>query len=181
MEKEKQKEAVNFIIENYLNTPSWLFDDTIYAKTGLNYADVASKIVGNIVRRLLQDYRFISLLEAENALGSDNVYTVDQYFEDINAAIFSENYSNNKMSMYIRMLQKSYVDYLLNIMPILKKDAANSTVVVGYNPSVYDMGGLVLYQLQKLQKKLEKAKSTDMVTDAHYKYLNQLIKENIEL
>ena len=66
-------------------------------------------------------------------------------------------------------------------MKTLKKDATNSTVVIGYNPAVYDMGGLVLYQLQKLQKQLEKAKSNDMVTNAHYKYLNQLIKKNIEL
>lgn len=181
VEKEKQQEAVKFIIDNYLNEPQWLFNDIIYAKTGLNYADVASKITGNIVRRLLQDYRFISLLEAENTLGEDKAYTVEQYFDDLNNAIFSETSSNRKLSMYARLLQKSYIDHLLNIMPTLKKDATNSTVVIGYNPAVYDMGGLVLYQLQKLQKQLEKAKSNDMVTNAHYKYLNQLIKKNIEL
>lgn len=181
VEKEKQQEAVKFIIDNYLNEPQWLFNDIIYAKIGLNYADVASKITGNIVRRLLQDYRFISLLEAENTLGEDKIYTVEQYFDDLNNAIFSESSSNRKLSMYARLLQKSYIDHLLNIMPTLKKDATNSTVVIGYNPAVYDMGGLVLYQLQKLQKQLEKAKSNDMVTNAHYKYLNQLIKKNIEL
>lgn len=180
VEKEKQQAAMKFLVDNYIDIPHWLFNDTILANTGMNYADIASKISGQLVRRLLQDYRVISLLEAENTLGKATTYTVEQYFNDLNKAIFAKVDTRNEISMYTRLLQKSYVDHLLNILPTMKKDPANAIVVIGYNPAVYDMGGIVLYQLQKLQKMLEKAKSDDMLTDAHYKYLNEIIKQNIK-
>ena len=180
VEKEKQQAAMKFLVDNYIDIPHWLFNDTILANTGMNYADIASKISGQLVRRLLQDYRIISLLEAENTLGKTKVYTVEQYFNDLNRAIFDKVDTRKEVPMYTRLLQKSYVDHLLNILPAMKKDPANATVVIGYNPVVYDMGGIVLYQLQKLQKMLEKAKSDDMLTDAHYKYLNEIIKQNIK-
>lgn len=180
VEKEKQQAAMKFLVDNYIDIPHWLFNDTILANTGMNYADIASKISGQLVRRLLQDYRVISLLEAENTLGKATTYTVEQYFNDLNKAIFAKVDTRNEISMYTRLLQKSYVDHLLNILPTMKKDPANATVVIGYNPVVYDVGGIVLYQLQKLQKMLEKAKSDDMLTDAHYKYLNEIIKQNIK-
>ena len=180
VEKEKQQEAIKFLVDNYIDIPHWLFNDTILAKTGINYTDIASKISGQLVRRLLQDYRIISLLEAENANGKTNTYTVEQYFEDLNSAIFAKLDTRKEVPMYTRLLQKSYVDHLLNMLPAMKKDPANPTVVIGYNPAVYDVGGIVLYQLQKMQKMLEKAKSDDMLTDAHYKYLNEIIKQNIK-
>lgn len=180
VEKEKQQAAMKFLVDNYIDIPHWLFNDTILANTGMNYADIASKISGQLVRRLLQDYRVISLLEAENTLGKATTYTVEQYFNDLNRAIFAKVDTRNEISMYTRLLQKSYVDHLLNILPAMKKDPVNTTVVIGYNPVVYDVGGIVLYQLQKLQKMLEKAKSDDMLTDAHYKYLNEIIKQNIK-
>ncbi|MBO7200368.1 MAG: zinc-dependent metalloprotease [Bacteroidales bacterium] len=180
VDKEKQQEAMNFLLDNYIDIPHWLFNDTILSKTGMNYTDIASKISGQLVRRLLQDYRIISLLEAENTLGKTKVYTVEQYFNDLNRAIFDKVDTRKGVPMYTRLLQKSYVDHLLNILPAMKKDPANATVVIGYNPVVYDVGGIVLYQLQKLQKMLEKAKSDDMLTDAHYKYLNEIIKQNIK-
>ena len=180
VEKEKQQAAMKFLVDNYIDIPHWLFNDTILANTGMNYTDIASKISGQLVRRLLQDYRVISLLEAENTLGKTKVYTVEQYFNDLNRAIFDKVDTRKEVPMYTRLLQKSYVDHLLNILPAMKKDPANATVVIGYNPVVYDVGGIVLYQLQKLQKMLEKAKSDDMLTDAHYKYLNEIIKQNIK-
>jgi hypothetical protein len=180
VEKEKQQAAMKFLVDNYIDIPHWLFNDTILANTGMNYADIASKISGQLVRRLLQDYRVISLLEAENTLGKATTYTVEQYFNDLNKAIFDKVDTRKEVPMYTRLLQKSYVDHLLNILPVMKKDPANATVVIGYNPVVYDVGGIVLYQLQKLQKMLEKAKSDDMLTDAHYKYLNEIIKQNIK-
>ena len=180
VEKEKQQAAMKFLVDNYIDIPHWLFNDTILANTGMNYADIASKISGQLVRRLLQDYRVISLLEAENTLGKATTYTVEQYFNDLNKAIFDKVDTRKEVPMYTRLLQKSYVDHLLNILPAMKKDPANATVVIGYNPVVYDVGGIVLYQLQKLQKMLEKAKSDDMLTDAHYKYLNEIIKQNIK-
>lgn len=180
VDKEKQQAAMKFLVDNYIDIPHWLFNDTILANTGMNYTDIASKISGQLVRRLLQDYRVISLLEAENTLGKTKVYTVEQYFNDLNRAIFDKVDTRKEVPMYTRLLQKSYVDHLLNILPAMKKDPANATVVIGYNPVVYDVGGIVLYQLQKLQKMLEKAKSDDMLTDAHYKYLNEIIKQNIK-
>ena len=81
--------------------------------------------------------------------------------------------------MYKRILQKTYVDHLLNMLPIVKKDA-NSAVVIGYNPAIYDVGGVVYYQLKALEAKLKNATSKDMVSDAHYKFLYLMIKQNVE-
>ena len=77
------------------------------------------------------------------------------------------------------MLQKAYIDQLLNVVPKLKKQG-ETTITIGYNPTVYDMGGLIYHQLSYLKTKLKNAKSNDMVTQAHYNFLYQLIKQNIE-
>lgn len=179
VEKEKQEEAVSFIVDNYIHTPEWLFNDSIFALTGLNYSDVATKITGRLVRSLLSDYRFINLIEAETSLGKRNVYTVEQYFNDINNAIFADINKITPLDIYHRMLQKAYIDQLLNVLPKLKKQG-ETTITIGYNPTVYDMGGLIYHQLSYLKTKLKNAKSNDMVTQAHYNFLYQLIKQNIE-
>lgn len=179
VEKEKQKEAMSFIIDNYIHTPEWIFNDSIFALTGLSYSDVATKITGRIVRSLLSDYRFINMIEAETSLGKNNVYTVEQYFNDINEALFADLGKKISSDIYHRMLQKAYIDQLLNVLPQLKKQG-ETTITVGYNPMVYDMGGLIYHQLAYLKNRFKNAKSTDMVTQAHYNFLYQLIKQNIE-
>ena len=179
VDKAKQQEAMDFIVEHYIATPEWIFNDSVLSKTGTGYAAIASDLSGKLVRKLLQDYRFVNLVEAENALGKDNAYTIEKYFTDLNNAIFSELGSRKEVDMYKRILQKTYVDHLLNMLPIVKKDA-NSAVVIGYNPAIYDVGGVVYYQLKALEAKLKNATSKDMVSDAHYKFLYLMIKQNVE-
>lgn len=179
VDKAKQQEAMDFIVEHYIATPEWIFNDSVLSKTGTGYAAIASDLSGKLVRKLLQDYRFVNLVEAENALGKDNAYTIEKYFADLNNAIFSELGSRKEVDMYKRILQKTYVDHLLNMLPIVKKDA-NSAVVIGYNPAIYDVGGVVYYQLKALEAKLKNATSKDMVSDAHYKFLYLMIKQNVE-
>ena len=52
------------------------------------------------------------------------------------------------VSILISAISVYFVYVLLNL--IVKKDA-NSAVVIGYNPAIYDVGGVVYYQLKALE------------------------------
>ncbi len=180
-EKEKQQEAISFIIKNYIETPQWVFRDTIMQKIGTDYSETAVNITRSLVQQLLQRYRIINLLESETLKGKTNAYTVEQYFNDLNNAIFKETSSGGTVDMYRRTLQKTYVKQLLEMLPSLKiKDNVAIPLSTGYRQMTYDVNAIIYYQLQQLQKKLQNATTNDMVTKAHYQFLNQYIKQNIE-
>ena len=180
VEKEKQQEAVDFLIKNYLETPEWFFNEDVMRKVNYSYSSLSSKITSFLVRRMVQDYRLMSMLNMEAMHGKDSAYTVEKYFNDLNNAIFKEITSGKSVNMYRRILQKTYIDHLLTYMPKLKKPDV-PTITIGYNPMVQDPGAVIYYQLKNLAAKLKNANSSEPTTKAHYNFLYQIIKQNIEL
>lgn len=181
VEKSKQKEAMQFLDRQLFTTPSWIMDPAVLDKTGMPVTEVANTLIINTLDKVLSEAQLIRLAEAESqAQRAGGVYTVAEFYNDLNSIIFRELYTNGKPDAYRRLLQKNYVSSLMELAgyPALGV-AANtaSTGVGGLEPRTTDVASMAEYQLSVLQKKLATATSVDPVVKAHYQYLSNKIKE----
>lgn len=167
VEKEKQKEAMAWLAEYFFTTPTWLLDQNIFSRTGLEATATISSVYGSGIRRLV-NYRMLNnLVEAEAALGS-NAYTITDLFTDLNLAMFKSEPDVNS-----RLMQKIYVDQLISLIP--KSDLAQNPRIING-----DMVAVVMQQLRGLESRFAAARSSDAVNVAHYKYLVQRIKDTLD-
>jgi hypothetical protein len=111
--KAKQQQAVKFIADNALQTPTWLIDTDILRKIEPN--GEVSRIVGaqsSLVSSLLQDARMTRLIDSEAlAKNSSDVYTLTELLNDVRRGVFSEVYAGGtpKIDVYRRGLQRAYL------------------------------------------------------------------------
>jgi hypothetical protein len=108
--KEKQEEAVNFLVKEAFTTPDWLLNQEI-----LNRIEASGAIerVQNLQTRtlssLLDEDRLNRMISNEEVNG-DKAYSAVNLMSDLRKGIFSELYNRNKVDAYRRNLQRSYVD-----------------------------------------------------------------------
>lgn len=123
-----QKRAVEYISENVLTIPTWLFfNQEIIDKTyGLKSSPVgpfeyspyalARELQYTAIYYILSDQRLLRLLEnqvkQEQNNGEQN-FTITDLFEMLNQAIFEKTNKNKPLSILERMAQKNYVDALI--------------------------------------------------------------------
>ena len=111
--KEKQKEAVAFLLQNALTTPAKLLNPAILGQ--FRYSGVANDISGqqkSLLLSLLSPGRLNRLLDAE-VLAPDKAYTAMELVADLQAGIWSElNAEHPKVDPLRRSLQRAYVDHL---------------------------------------------------------------------
>src|SRR5215510_362662 len=111
--KAKQQQAVKFIADNALQTPTWLIDADILRKIEPN--GEVSRIVSaqsSLIASLLQYGRMTRLIENEAfAKNSGDVYTLTELLSDVRRGVFSEIYSGStpKIDVYRRGLQRAYL------------------------------------------------------------------------
>lgn len=178
VEKEKQKEAFDYLNRNIFETPVWLLSDHIFAKTQVLPVSVMSTIHHSIMRAMLDMRVLRNLSNAEIALGK-KTYTLTDYFNDLNKAIFKAG----QPDAYRRNLQKTYIYYLMSMVPEMKaflisKDN-NISVTRSLNDNS-DITAFVVYQLKNLQKQITAMSASDPLIKAHYQYLAELIKAKFE-
>ncbi|HUM64999.1 MAG TPA: zinc-dependent metalloprotease, partial [Chitinophagaceae bacterium] len=109
--KAKQKEAVEFLNKNLFATPTWLIDNNIYSKTGINGISTIGGLQDGVLNRLLATRNLSKLIDAE-AVKGNSAYTITELFADLKKGIWSELPSRSKIDVYRRNLQKSYVSVL---------------------------------------------------------------------
>jgi hypothetical protein len=110
----KQKEAVDFLNKQLFATPTWLINQDIYSRTGLNGLTVIGNIQDNMLNRLLSSRNLNKLVDAEAAQGN-NAYQVIELLNDLKKGIWSELATRKPVDIYRRNLQKSYVNILSNL------------------------------------------------------------------
>jgi hypothetical protein len=140
--KEKQKEAMNFISENVLDTPDWLLDKAILDRITNNGAfDPINGLQSTALRVLLSASRIDRMTENELVNGS-NVYTVNEMFNDLEANIFKD-VNNDNVTIPRKNLHRLYVDRLEEI---LESDEENDRHT--------ELTAHAFASLQKLKNKL---------------------------
>ena len=107
----KQKEAVDFLNKQLFATPTWLIDQDIFSRIGLNGIAVIGTLQDNILSTLLGNRTLSKLLEGESVLGN-NAYQLTELLGDLKKGIWSELATRKPIDIYRRNLQKSYVNTL---------------------------------------------------------------------
>lgn len=110
--KEKQKDAMMFLADYGLNTPSWMIDKDILGR--IEHAGIVERIrrlqVG-VVNRILDFSRLQRLIESEAKWGS-KAYTLGEMFEALHDAVWAELADSSPIDIYRRNLQRGYIERL---------------------------------------------------------------------
>ena len=127
--KAKQKEAVEFLNKNLFATPTWLIDNNIYSKTGINSISTIGGLQDGVLNRLLATRNLSKLIDAE-AVKGNSAYTITELFADLKKGIWSELPSRSKIDVYRRNLQKSYVSVLDGLLNPPKSGGGSGIVIM---------------------------------------------------
>jgi hypothetical protein len=168
--KEKQREAVRFLLATAFQTPAKLLDPKVVNQ--FKYSGVANDITAQqrrLLSSLLSASRLNRLFDAE-VMGADRAYTVVELVDDLQGGIFSElRDAAPKVDPLRRALQRTYLD-------ILKEEFEDGPGAGRSLPLLGDEGGRVSelravarVELRKLAKQVEAAqpKVKDAATAAH--------------
>ncbi len=169
VEKAKQKEAMVFLDKNLFTTPTWLIDEDIFSKTGLNALEVIGQLQAYGISNLVSNRVLGNLLKAETALGKET-YTINDLFGDLNRSIWRELSTGATPDVYRRGLQTLYVNRLISLLP----KPGSRTISTGAIDS------RVTYELRTLQNRLQRATSSDTAVKAHYQYLAKKIGDVLD-
>ncbi|WP_439129137.1 zinc-dependent metalloprotease [Polaribacter sp.] len=117
VDKAKQKEALQFVIDELFKTPDWMLDENIFSKT--EFSGSVERVRGLQARTLnniLDAGRMARMIENETLNGS-SAYTLVNMMSDLRKGVWSEIYSGRSIDTYRRNLQRAHLDrlnYLLN-------------------------------------------------------------------
>lgn len=183
--KDKQKEAVKFLIDNAFTTPTKLLNPGIVNQ--FKFSGASSAVTSqqrSILSSLLGSGRMARLFDAEVLLG-DKAYTPVELVDDLQAGIFSElKAAEPKIDPIRRQLQRSYVDILKNEFTPPSFDGGGLPTRRGgggfgdFGPRTSELRGVARVALGKLEKELvtAKGKAKDTATVAHLGDLEAEIK-----
>jgi len=110
--KARQQEAVRFINENGLQTPTWLLvDDIVRRMEPSGSLARITQAQSGLINSMLQNGRLIRMSEYANDMGA-NGYAIMDLLRDVRSGVFSELRSVAEPDVYRRALQRSYVETL---------------------------------------------------------------------
>ncbi|WP_435415376.1 zinc-dependent metalloprotease [Polaribacter aestuariivivens] len=118
VDKAKQKEALQFVIDELFKTPEWMLDENIFSKT--EFSGSVERVRGLQARTLnniLDAGRMARMIENETLNGSSKAYTLVNMMSDLRKGVWSEIYNGRSIDTYRRNLQRAHLDrlnYLLN-------------------------------------------------------------------
>ena len=154
VDKEHQKNALEFINVQLFKTPQWLLDPAIFER--IEYSGSIERI------RRLQERSLKTILSLgkmarmiENETMNDyDAYTLRSMIRDLRTGIWSELYSGRKIDTYRRNLQRAHIDRLAYLMTAENQnkrrgsDYVKSTAV---NTSQSDIRAIVRAELKSLK------------------------------
>jgi len=176
MPKEKQQEAVKYLLDAAFTTPSWLIDEEILRR--IEAVGAISKVhnaQASILNTLLNSPRFSRLVEQE-ALDGQLAYSPVEFVGSVRKGLWKElDAANVKIDPYRRELQRSYLDAIntkLNPPAPAAGNVAAAAVLaaaVGRANVSGDEKSLYRADLRALSTSISAAllKSTDAETKAH--------------
>jgi len=111
--KEKQREAVHFLLDHAFTTPKKLLQPAIVNR--FKYFAVADDVMSqqqSLLESLLNGRRFHQIMDAE-VLAADGAYTAMEFLTDVQDGIWSElQVKPPKVGVCRRHLQRAYLEHL---------------------------------------------------------------------
>ncbi len=176
----KQREAVDFLNKQLFATPTWLINQDIFDRTGLNGLSVIGNIQDNMLNRLLSSRTLNKLVDAEAAKGN-SAYQVIELLNDLKKGIWSELPGRKPIDIYRRNLQKSYVNTLDDLLNPPKSSQTISlpglTISFGSSNDKSDVKSIVRAHLAGLKNEVNAAAAatTDLMTKYHLQDVSKRI------
>lgn len=110
--KEHQKNCMNFIQDQLFKTPEWILDQDLFNK--IEYSGSVERLRSIQVRALnniLSLGKMARLIENETANGN-KAYSLPSMMQDLRNGVWSELRNGSKIDTYRRNLQKAHIDRL---------------------------------------------------------------------
>ena len=154
VDKEHQKNALEFINVQLFKTPQWLLDPAIFER--IEYSGSIERI------RRLQERSLKTILSLgkmarmiENETMNDyDAYTLRSMIRDLRTGIWSELYSGRKIDTYRRNLQRAHIDrlaYLMTAENQSKRRGSDYVKSTAVNTSQSDIRAIVRAELKSLK------------------------------
>ena len=168
--RDRQEEAVQFVIDEVFVSPTWLADQEILRR--IEHAGALERVRGRQVAFLnlmLDPRRMQRLIESE--VFDAGAYPLIEYMDDLKAGVFSELDSGESIDTYRRSLQRAYVErleYLMTEEPAAPRAGAGSNIT-RVDVSQSDIRPLARAQLREITEDAGWAagRTEDRVTRAH--------------
>lgn len=168
--REKQQQAVKFLLDHALTTPTKLLNPAIVNR--FKYTGLSNDISGQqkaLLQSLLSGARIRRLMDDE-LLQPDKAYTVVDLLDDVQGGLFSELKAESpRVDMLRRNLQRSYLDILKAELAPAKDDAGK--ISFGGNDSGgTDFRAVARDAVQRLRGTIASAangKTQDRITRLH--------------
>ena len=168
--RERQEQAVGFVIDEAFESPTWLADKDILRR--IEHAGALERVRGRQVgflNQLLDPRRMQRVIESE--VFDPDPYRLVDFLDDLRDGVFSEFDDGSAIDTYRRNLQRAYVERLEYLMteepPAPPPAAGNSITRVDVSQS--DIRPLARAQLETIRQDAEQAAAgtEDEVTRAH--------------
>ncbi len=120
-----QKDAVSWLNRQVFDTPTWLMDEKIMAKTRPDQGvDAISRIQEGTLNNLFTNDRMQRFIETNAKFTAS--YSLDEMFTDVRSSIWSELRTRKIIDASRRNLQKIYVEKMLSILNPSSTSASQS-------------------------------------------------------
>lgn len=115
--KAMQRDALGFLNRQVFQTPKWLIANNIWDKINPpGTSDPVAVTQENALSGVLSADRMNRMQFSVERFGADKAYSALEMISELQAELFSELKTNKPIDIYRRMLQKSYVDKLDNLL-----------------------------------------------------------------
>jgi hypothetical protein len=173
--RERQKQAIEFLGQQLINTPTWLLDSTVVGMLDpTSYTQRLADYQARFVRSAMSSDKLLRMLNLEARAQAP--YKATELLDDLEALVFSELTSRAPVDYYHRNLQREFVAALITkteeIDVASLGEFARFFVVDTYNS---DVRALARAHLAALEKKLQGA-GADALSKAHFADLQLQIR-----
>jgi hypothetical protein len=182
--KSKQKEALAFLNRYFFTTPDWLLDTAILNRTGQTSTGVMASVQARVLERLLFPPLIFMSVARNDAVYGNKTYMMDDYLADLKKYIWTELYNNQPISLYRRSLQRTYIFYLLESLPISRGllhstffPFSGLTNITAHDVPAY-LNGHVMELLEDIKRKLSNVK--DKASKYHLQFVHDQLKNSWE-
>ena len=180
VDKNHQKLCINFLHTHLFDTPNWIIEKNILNK--IEFAGITNRIrsiQSSYLNSLLDFGRMARMIENE-ALNGINAYTLSQMMNDLKKGLWKELYKKEKIDIYRRNLQRSYINrlgYLMKNQQEIRSGSYSSGYTTPIKVDVSDIRSITMSILVDLKKDLLKyhKKYSDKNLKAHLNYCIELI------
>ncbi len=180
VDKNHQKLCINFLHTHLFDTPNWIIEKNILDK--IEFAGITNRIrsiQSSYLNSLLDFGRMARMIENE-ALNGINAYTLSQMMNDLKKGLWKELYKKEKIDIYRRNLQRSYINrlgYLMKNQQEIRSGSYWSSYTTPIKVDVSDIRSITMSILLDLKKDLLKyhKKYSDKNLKAHLNYCIELI------